>query len=81
MYLFVLNNVKPYSFPFLRIDQQPSAILQHIQYVLLIGFGYLASAVLAPILQSEKTHRLNACAHTQSKQCTSQVLFLFQQCG
>lgn len=49
-----------FRFPFHRVNQQPCAVLQHIQHVLLIGFGHLASALLATIFQSEETHRLSA---------------------
>lgn len=43
---------------FCRVDEQSGIVLQHIQYVLLVGFGYMASAVPETILQSEETDRI-----------------------
>lgn len=43
-----------------RVDHQSGLVLQYIQYVLFAGFGHMAGAVFATILQGKETHRINA---------------------
>lgn len=56
----------PTFFDNYRIHQQSSVVLQHLQHVLPVRFGNVASSLFASILQGKEIDRVNA--NTKRKQ-------------